>query len=425
MKRASYIIVAFLVIISMFFSSNALAKKEGPEKDTWRYEGVSNAESYPGLKHYIWETERPPYDLFDKIALHRLVYEPNNWKAIPGRPSPNKKKVIFIIPGTWSKGSSTIDEERYALNIFLANRGYDVYSMDFRTSYLPNLPYDQFAEYGYDVSSTADWTYGAFREDIKACVDKVKRVSRAKKIFLAGRSRGGTQMWIYASKYWKKDLKGLIGLDGGSPFPSSSPPRSKEEYDAAIAAFKAAGMYLSEVSGYEQSQYAGAVPYSHNAVGFESLDDAVLATKANYPWAEYPPPEPVETVSDLVAYGAHFAWGNGKVTNYYGGFIDLDILIKVEKNFTRYWPMVQNVERSNDLDYAENDAEIDLPIIYFGSELGCPGGICLTPGLPLRAASTDVTIVYLEDFGHLDVYVGTYSLQEVKEPLFEWLNQRK
>ncbi|MGV7224030.1 MAG: hypothetical protein ACQ9MH_21215 [Nitrospinales bacterium] len=425
MKRRSNIIVTFLVIITMFISSNAIAKKKFSNKDTWTYKGVSIAEKYPGLQHYIWETERPPYGPFDKIALHRLVHSPKNWKAIPNRPSPNKKKVIFIIPGTWSRGSSSIDDERNSLNIFLANRGYDVYSMDFRTSYLPNLAYVQFQEYGYDVSSTSDWTYGVFREDIKSCVDMAKSISRAKKIFLAGRSRGGTQMWIYASKYWRKDLKGLIGLDGGPPFPSSTPPRSKEDYDDAIEAFKAGGMYLSEVSGYEQSNYAGVVPYSPNAVGFESLEAAVLATATNYPWATYPPPEPVETVSDLVAYGAHFAWGDGIVTNYYGGFIDLDILIKVESNFTRYWPGVQNVEQSNDLDYAENDAEINIPIIYFGGKLGCPGGSCLIPGLPIRAASTDVTILYLEDFGHLDVYVGKYSFEEVSEPLLEWLNQRK
>jgi len=424
MKRSSYIFVVFLIMLTMFISSNALAKKKSSNKDEWTYKGVSIAEKYPGLQHYIWETDRPPYGPFDKIALHRLVNSPHNQKAKPDRPSPDKKKVIFIIPGTWSRGSSSIDDERNSLNIFLANRGYDVYSMDFRTAYLPNLAYDQFEEYGYDISSTSDWTYGVFREDIKSCVDMAKRISRAKKIFLGGRSRGGTQMWIYASKYWKKDLKGLIGLDGGAPFPSSTPPRSKDDYDEAIEAFKAGGMYLSEVSGYEQSQYAGVVPYSPNAVGFESLDDAVLDTKANYPWAAYPPPLAVETVSDLVAYGAHYAWGDGKVTNYYGGYIDLDILIKVESNFTRYWPGVQNVEQSNDLDYAENDAEIDIPIIYFGSELGCPGGICLTPGLPLRAASTDVTILYLENFGHLDVYVGKYSFEEVSEPLLEWLNQR-
>jgi pimeloyl-ACP methyl ester carboxylesterase len=47
-----------------------------------------------------------------------------------------------------------------------------------------------------------------------------KKLSRAKKIFLAGRSRGGTQMYIYASKYWQEDLKGLIGLDGAASGPT-------------------------------------------------------------------------------------------------------------------------------------------------------------------------------------------------------------
>jgi pimeloyl-ACP methyl ester carboxylesterase len=431
MKKLFLVALAAMFLISLFAGSDSYAW-HGKKGKRWVYKGVSKVANNPGIMHYVWETERPPYGPFDKIALHRLVRETWNWGMIPDRPAPEKRKVIFIIPGTWSRGSSKLTDERHSLNIYLANNRYDVYSMDFRTAYVPNFAYDQFESYGIDVNSTADWTYGVFREDIKACVEKSKRISRAKKLFLAGRSRGGTQMFIYASKYWKQDLKGLISLDGGGKItPPSSTPLTEEQYNTLVADFNANGVLLTEVSGYEQAHYAGEVPYALNTPGFESLDDYADYVQSIYSWAP-PPPSPLETVSDAVAYGAHYAWGEGKVTNYYGGFIELDILIKVESNFTRYWPEIQNIEGdqlnaySGDdcpfLDYDDNLA--NLPMIAFLSELFCPDGLCLY--LPdNKTLSDDVTFYYLPGYGHLDVYVGVNSISDVKQPLLEWMNDRR
>jgi hypothetical protein len=155
MKKIAYYTIAALFLFSTLSASNALAKHKGSKKDKWQYLSAENVKNNPGLKHYVWESERTPFGPFEKIALHRVVSEPNNWKSIPNNPSPDKRKVIFVIPGTWSNGSSRIDEERYALNIYLANRGYDVYTMDFRTSYLPNLAYDQFESQGHDIGPDA------------------------------------------------------------------------------------------------------------------------------------------------------------------------------------------------------------------------------------------------------------------------------
>ena len=41
-----------------------------------------------------------------------------------------------------------------------------------------------------------------------------------------------------------------------------------------------------------------------------------------------------------------------------------------------------------------------------------------------RTASHDVTDIYLHHYGHLDVYGGTHSLQDVKQPMLEWMNDR-
>ena len=427
MKKPVYIIVALLIAISLLIPLNSNAKAK---RDNWVFKGVSEIENTPGVRQYGWETERPPYGSDDKIALYRMVYEGKK-KIVVGRPASNKKKVVFIIPGTWSRGTSGFTDEEISLNLFLANHGFDVYSMDFRTAYLPNLAYDQFEPQGEDISGTADWTYGEFREDIKACVDKAKKNSRANKIFMAGRSRGGTQMFIYASKYWKKDLKGLISLDGGGKItPPSGTPLTEEQYNALVDGFKAAGTWLSELSRYEQIQYAGSVPYSVNAVGFETLEDAFADAKSRYPWADDPPSGyEIETISDLIAYGAYWAWGEGKVTNYYGGFIDRDVLIQTEANLTRYWPQIQNIEGGQmnaweDCPYLDYDNNLaDLPLIAFLSELFCPGGLCLY--LPDNMTlSDDVTFKYLPGYGHLDVYVGEYSLEDVKKPLLDWLNER-
>jgi pimeloyl-ACP methyl ester carboxylesterase len=397
----------------MLISSSSFAA--GPK---WVFKSKSAVENNPNLRHHVWEMERPPNGPFDKIALHRVVY-----KGTDPQLGPDKRKVIFIIPGTWS-----------TTNLFLANNGYDVFTMDFRTAYVPNLAYDQF---GPEVASTATWTYGVYREDIKACVDEAKRITGAKKIFLGGRSRGGTQMFIYASKYWQEDLKGLIGLDGGGVWANTPnpDPMTYEEYLGMMAAFQAGflGPLLYEIDDYEQMMYAGAVPESINMVGETSVADYALTL----------PPTPdgsaIETVSDVIAFGAYYAWGVGGVTNYYtpypGGegetYMDLKTLIGVMSNFTRYWPHVQNLEgvATGDyvdcpyLDYDDHLAEITLPIIYFGGELGCAGGWCqYVP--PNKTASTDVTVVYLPGYGHLDVYAGTHSLETVKQPLLEWMNER-
>jgi hypothetical protein len=214
---------------------------------------------------------------------------------------------------------------------------------------------------------------------------------------------------------------------------------TEEEYNAMIAAFKAGfmGPYLSEVGGYEQAQYAGAVPYSTNMVGETSVADYALTVP--------PPPDgsALENVSDVVAYGAFFAWGAGLVTNYYtpfpggGGetYMDRERLIGIMALFTRYWPAVQNLEGfamgqfvdTPFLDYDDHLGEIDLPIIFFGSELGCGGGSCLPQDPETRmpkTASDDVTVVYLPGYGHLDVYAGTHSLEDLKQPLLEWMNDR-
>jgi hypothetical protein len=59
-------------------------------------------------------------------------------------------------------------------------------------------------------------------------------------------------------------------------------------------------------------------------------------------------------------------------------------------------------------------------------------GACFVPGSPVppgttveaRTVSTDVTSIILTGYGHLDVYAGTHSIETVKQPMLEWMNDR-
>ena len=440
MKKPSYIIIAMLIAVSMLISSNVFAKKDGPTKMDWEWQWTSAVGDNPDLRHYYYELARPPYGPFNKIGLHRIVAEEGK-----GKKSRDKRKVFFMIPGTYGAGDAGVTDENVEMNVYLANRGYDVYSIAFRTEQLPPMEYEQFEEYGIDISTTADWSYAVFRDDIKACVDKAKKLSKAKKVFMGGFSRGVTFVLYYAAKYWKKDLRGLIGLDGSIPSvrtPNPARQLTEEEYLAAVEDFKENGTWLSEISQYERTQFAAKVPYAPRTIGYESLEDDLLNSWA-YPIGGDPPPGfEIETVSDMVAYEVAYTYG-GNLSRYFyeypGGdgetYMDLDVLVKIKSASTRHWPSGRQSLESRQigaygdrcpfLDLDDQIWQVDLPIIYFESELFCGGGWCIPTGdEEYRVASTDITINYVEGFGHFDIMWGTHSLEKVHEPLLEWMNDR-
>jgi pimeloyl-ACP methyl ester carboxylesterase len=451
MKKLAYCSIAFVLLFSVMVATNAHC--DDYWKVNWQYMGSTVSTYDPNVKHYIWQTARPPYGPWDNIQLHRFIRQPNHWDDDPYAPSYDMRKILFIIPGTYDRGFTKFSDPHVSENYFFAGNGYDVYSIEFRTGFMPNLAQSQFAQaqfgLGNALQATSGWTYGEFREDIKACIELAKSLSRAHKLFLAGRSRGGTQMWIYSAKY-SQDLKGLISLDGGVPYVLDNPGQqmTQTQFQALVAALKANGPYMDEVGGYELGQFAGAVPFSTTSVGGPLPPVAVLT---------FPPGTPsdkaqMDYVSDLVAYGYYYTGVPGTITNYYtpypGGagetYMDRQVLVGVASNFTRYWPSIQDLEGAAIANYGPNDTtpfgfdynqtgKVNLPILAFASELTCTAmqacwefGSPVPPGASYvpRTASKDITDTYLHHYGHLDVYAGTHSLEDVKQPTLNWMNQR-
>ena len=163
--------------------------------------------AYSDLREYVWQKNASlaPNGIFDKIALHRLV-----------APGTSPKGVIFINPGAWGSGEQIISnppDSNFTINenssqpIYWANRGFDVYSIDYRSHFVPaNSSTSQLA-------FMLNWGWDQWISDTKEAVEKAKQISGATKIFMAGISMGGETTMDYAALYGKTDLSGIILLD--------------------------------------------------------------------------------------------------------------------------------------------------------------------------------------------------------------------
>lgn len=142
--------------------------------------------------------------------------------------------AIFIFPGTWSSGEQLTSDDLYLAYLdsinadadkknelrekvksrsiahYLALRGWDVYTMDYRTHYVP----DDYAQ--SDLDFMKDWGWKMYVDDAKLAVDKAKEVSGEDKLFIGGESFGGILAMNYSAQYWQDDVKGIVLLDGGT-----------------------------------------------------------------------------------------------------------------------------------------------------------------------------------------------------------------
>ncbi|MFX0034805.1 MAG: hypothetical protein ACFE9I_04085 [Candidatus Hermodarchaeota archaeon] len=374
-----------------------------------------SVKAYPELREYIWELERPPFGQFDRIGLHRLV-----------KTDIKPEGVVFILPGTWSNGEQLTSnppedwwthDEDHSFAFYLANRNFDVYAIDYRTHFVNqylNPP---------DLAFMAEWGWDEWISDIKEAVELAKVVSGVDRVYIAGDSFGGSAAMNYASMYWNEDLKGILLRDGGTGAKYPELVTNSYNLPAIIAGMIATGQWSSEVGGTPGStfvmQYADQYP---NAPA-EFPPGNPLAPTINpftgLPWAN---------IREWAAFMIYMAWGPGVVTNIYGGYGDAAVMIHIDATFDRYWPTRLNLEsaaiRDWDncpyvaFDFDDHYSEIDVPILAFTSELM---GLAYWGPFKHGIANPDFTGIYLWGYGHLDVYSGEYSAEEVSQPTYEWL----
>ncbi len=174
----------------------------------WTLTATQSLKAYPDLQETVWQKNAtmPPNGQYDKIGLHRLV-----------KTSIKPKGVVFLTNcPTWGMGETRISNlatdtftkyENFSQAIYWANRGFDVYAIDYRPHFAPqNLNASQ-------MSFAANWGLDVWISDTKEAAEKVKEVSGSDKFFISGECTGGMVALDYATRYWKTDLKGIILLD--------------------------------------------------------------------------------------------------------------------------------------------------------------------------------------------------------------------
>ena len=382
---------------------------------------VANArliKAYPDLREYVWQknTTIPPNGQYDKIGLHRLV---NTGTTIKG--------VVLMLPGTYLSGEGWTSNpptdnftktEKDSQAMYWANRGFDVYALDYRTHFVPtNLNSTQ-------LEFMANWGYDQWISDIKEAVNKVKEVSGAKKIFIAGFSFGGFASMYYSTKYWQEDLKGIILLDGGANIKTANATNSynltavlKQENDTMKWALEAPNLPGSTgtPSGWLfQKQFAAQNPEAPAEYPPGTPLTPTINPANNKTWAN---------ITEYFAYRIPLAGGNTGGNN-----MNITVISQAQANMDRYWPDRLNLERNaiNDwtncpdvtYDFNEYYSTMSLPIISFTSELF---GLSRSLGAVVNTTNPDNKQTLLPSYGHMDILCGLYSARDISEPVYQWM----
>ena len=434
--------IAFLacLIVLCFLSP---ASVSAHDSYGWRLTRIQDVAAYPDLKESIWTKRVAPYGPCDRISVHRLAKE--HGKTIA---------AVFILPGTWASGEQMISNppgslgagrlwfkwDQYNITHYLANRGFDVYSIDYRSHFLEEYlaaKYPEVTNKLYTPDQMAfmkDWGWGAWISDIHEAIDLIRAVSGMNKVFLGGESFGGSAVMNYASAYWKQDLLGLILLDGGSV--KKQPGDNTYNFSSRYNTMIAAQAWSQEISG-------------PNAVNLYRKADIDPST---------PSPDPAyATFLDFYKARMFVAWGPGGVSNIYNVDVSTTPYTRLAAEQSvcvpetvlhdmargdRYWPARLGLESSaiynNDnctksnpncqgvsinFDFDDNFTKIRVPVIGFLS--GNFGAKSNPAGFqPGGLGTSDVTGYILNNYGHYEVFDGARSAIDVNERVYQWLLER-
>ena len=170
MRKIKTIALAALLIIGLVITAISVFIPVAKAADGWTLvNDARGVKAYPDLTEYVWQknASMPPNAQYDKIGLHRLV----KTGTIP-------KGVVFICPGYSSGvGESTSNPpgdnwtklENFTQAIYWANRGFDVYAVDYRMKFVPNTLNTS------QLSFMQDWGWDVMMSDLRKLSAKLKK----------------------------------------------------------------------------------------------------------------------------------------------------------------------------------------------------------------------------------------------------------
>jgi hypothetical protein len=368
--------------------------------------GVSGPSGAVALSETRWLLERPPGGPYDRIQVHR--YRRSEERSRHGSDAAPARAALLYLPGTHMNGALSLSDVRHDLWLGLALRGIEVWTLDYRTHFVPA---SSSAENG-GHAFMQDWTLERFVDDARAAAALVRRESGVPALFVAGFSRGATLAFGVACMESQGAVAGLVVLDGHFKSAASAAPAAPLDFEAERQRLFAEGRYSTDVAG---------------RIGWEKRHQLMTAA-ADDPSGPALDPG-FASVGEQVASILYGAWRPGALADPVNGVSRVDVLARLLVGYDRYWPAIQNLEGrgvsllADDPRTPIDDAwgELTLPILYFGAtNLGAEwildGVFSVT-----KSGSPDVELHVLEGFGHLDVLVGERSAELVQAPIARWI----
>src|SRR5580704_17652340 len=337
----------------------------------------------PGIYEWTYEATvgKAP---FAKLALHRVAKGP--------KPPAHPEAVVLYLPGTNMNGEVALDDPRYSFQVYLAEHGVDVWSMDYRTHFIPPQTPES------DLSELAGWTNSLFESDIDAAAKFVSEKSSRSRIFVAGFSRGVEFAYLFAAKHYPERVAGIIALDGFIPtHPMSAKPQEPGEYAEDIG-----GKHLTYDKRYKLMQ--------------------MVIENPGQP-APIPKYKTARENLEHVMYDA--APGNGAFANMQGGFSDPVGLARLLIAFDRYWPAVQDSENPFTPALLASLQASKIPVIAFASTNFGADWAGQVEAASKSTGAPDPSFSKFDGWGHLDVLAGTKSETDVFAPTAAWIKQHQ
>jgi hypothetical protein len=415
-----------ITIIPTTVTTFGVSSAASPNTDWTLVTDARAMKAYPDLKEYVYQKNAtmPPNGQYDKIGLHRLV-----------KTGISPKGVIFMTNcPNWGTGEQRISNsatdnwtkyENFSQAIYFANRGYDVYAIDYRSHFIPtSLNASQ-------VSFMMDWGWDVWISDIKEAAEKVKEVSGASKFFISGECTGATAALNYATKY-ASDLRGIILLD----------PQFN------VLGYPVVATLGTETNTFNLTQVTIAAKtagvYTTGGLGLGGATKVVSMYVLQNPGApaQYPPGTPLTptvnpltnktwaNITEWYTYTIQYAMTGypGAYANLMGGFGNVTQVEYCLSN-SEFIPARLGAENMAiadwvncpyvTFDFNDHYKEINVPVLAFATGLfsNRTGALRFVNGLN----TNDFTTVMLKNYGHLDVYFGINSATDVSEPTYQWM----
>lgn len=335
----------------------------------------------PGVYEWRYIAKPGPTE-YDEIALHRIALGP--------RAEVHRAITVLYLPGTNMNGEVALENPRYSFPVYLAAHGVDVWTMDYRTHFVPGA---------VPVSVIAPvmrrWTNELFAGDIESAAEFILNQTKSDKIFVAGFSRGVEFAYLFAAIH-PAQVRGIIALDGflpRHPTAQQPPDRIVDDIGGAHLTYEKRRMLMQFVIDNPD----GPAPISKYKTARENL---------------------IHVVYDAKDFGGH-----GGLANPVDGHSDPVVLARLLIGYDRYWPAVQDYENPFTPPRLQALKASKIPVIAFSSTNIATDWPAWVYESATATGTSNPTFTKFPGWGHLDVLCGNAAEAEVFARTLEWLKR--